>query len=358
MAIIGTDEFTGSPRMVIGTDNRVHVLYDISRSSGPGELVYATCASNCVQAASWTKTNLASIFGGAWSSPSNGAPLVIDSQNRLTFTVDRKAFTSRAVSLATCASDCGTVANWSVGNIRSFGTRTSLAVSGTTLHQLIDNATALNDGDSLAYRTCASNCTVEASWQELGNLFVYDGQKPLQIVATAQGGVRVVYNQGLSAASQPANVKAQDNKMLVWGCDSNCLQLSSWSGFITGAVGDGKDGLALAEQAGSMILSVSNSDRVFARACSANCLNGANWQGADIDTLTAMTAAYDPFALTAITCSGVRPQSATWNFSQTALAVRPDGSAAFAHTAGILRTCTGGASVVYVPGFGRLVFVP
>lgn len=358
VAIVGADQSTGSTRMVIGTDNRLHLLYEIVRTSGPGELIYATCASSCTQPASWTKTNLASLFGGGWDSPSNGTPLVIDSQNRLTFTVDRKIYANGGLTLATCASGCSTVASWSVGTIRASGTRTVLAARGTTLHQLIDNDTPSGNATSLAYRTCASNCTAEASWQELPNLFVYDGQMPLAIAATASGGVRVVYNQGPSDANQPAPIKAQDNKMLVWGCDSNCLQLSSWSGFITGAVGDGTDGIALSEQAGSMVIAISNTDRVFARYCGSNCLTDTNWLSADVDTTAVMTAEYDPFALTADTCGGTRPQSATWHYAHGVVAIRPDGSVAFAHAASILRTCTGGTSVVYVPGFGRLVFVP
>lgn len=358
VAIVGTDEFTGSVRMVIGADARLHLLYDVSRTAGAAELIYATCAGNCTQPASWTKTNLASLFGGGWNSPTYGAPLVIDAQGRLTFTVDRKIYANGAVTLATCASGCSTVGNWSVGNIRAAGARTALAASGITLHQLIDNDMPSVNATSLAYRVCAGNCTQEASWQELPNLFIYDGRGPVQLVTTAQGGVRVAYNQGTSDASQPANIKAQDGKLIVWGCDANCTQLSSWTGFITGVVGDGQDGLALAEQAGSMALYISNSDRAFVRACSAGCLDSANWQAGDLDTAVAMTAEYDPFAYSAVTCSGARPQSATWHFSQAALALRPDGSAAFAHTASILRTCPGGTSVVYVPGFGRVVFVP
>ena len=174
VVIVGTDEFTGSVRMVLGTDNRVHLLYDVSHTSGASELNYATCASNCTQPASWTKTNLASLFGGGWNSPSYGTPLAIDSQNRLTFTVDRKTYSNGGVTLATCASGCGTVGNWSTGVIRAAGTRTALAASGTTLHQLIDDDTPSANAQRLAYRTCAGNCTVEASWQELPNLFAFE----------------------------------------------------------------------------------------------------------------------------------------------------------------------------------------
>jgi hypothetical protein len=358
VAILATEEFTGATRLVIGTDNRLHLLYDVSHSAGAEELIYATCASNCTQPASWTKTNLASLFGGAWDSPSNGTPLVIDSQNRLSFTVDRMIYTNGGLTLATCASNCSTLASWTAGVIRATGTRTALAAQGTTLHQLVDNATASTNGTTLAYRTCASNCTQQASWQELPNLFVYDGAQPLSMAVTAQGVVHVAYNQGLSDASQPANIKAQDNKLLIWGCTSNCTTLSSWSGFITGAAGDGSEGIAMAEQLGSLVISISNSDRVFARYCGSNCLSEASWQSGDLDTAASVTADYNPYTLMQASCSGVAPQSATWHLAQGVVAIRPDGSAAFAHAASILRICPGSSSVVYVPGYGRFVFVP
>ena len=359
VAIVGTHEFSGSTRLVIGTDNRLHLLYDVSRTAGSSELVYATCASNCTQSASWTKTNIASILGFAWSSPANGSPLVIDAQNRLSFTVDRKIFSNGGVTLGTCASNCTDVANWSSGNIRANGTRTVLAARGTTLHQLIDDdPPSGGNARTLAYRTCAGNCTQEASWQELPNLFIYDGLKPLAIAVTAQGGVRAVYNQGTSASNESPAIKAQDNKMLVWGCETNCLQISSWSGFITGAVDDGERGLSLAEQGGSMVIAITNDDRVFARYCGQNCLTDTNWLMDDVDTSLAVTAAYDPFTYAEATCSGARPLSATWHLAHGVVAIRPDGSAAFTHAASILRVCPGSTGPVYIPGYGRLVFVP
>jgi hypothetical protein len=71
-----------------------------------------------------------------------------------------------------------------------------------------------------------------------------------------------------------------------------------------------------------------------------------------------VTDEYDPFAFAAGTCEGDPPQFATWHLTQGVVALRPDASVAFAHTASILRTCPGSSSVGYLPGFGRLVFVP
>ena len=358
VTIVGSHQFTGSQRLVIGSDNRLHLIYDVSTTPGAAELIYATCASNCTQSASWTKTDLASLFGGGWVTASYGSPLVIDSQGRLSFTVDRRIYLDGGLTLATCASNCSTLGNWSAGKIRSGGTRTALAARGTTLHQLVDNTTTGLNANALSYRTCASNCTQEASWQELPNVFVYDGQMPLAIAVTAQGGVRIVYNQGTSDASQPTNIKAQDNKMLVWGCDSNCLQISAWSGLIMGAVSDGDRGISLAEQGGALVLAISNSNRIITKFCGSNCLLDTSWQSADVDTSAAMTADFNPFTYVGATCSGNPPQSATWHLEQGVVAIRPDGAVAFAHAAHILRTCPNSTSVVYLPGFGRLVYLP
>lgn len=354
---IGQADFIGSPRLVVGSDNRVHVLYDAT-TNRVDALNYATCAANCAQPASWTTTNLASLVGGGWVSPGRGAPLAIDSQNRLSFTVDRKIYTNGGLTLVTCGAGCTNVASWQSGTIRATGTRTALAARGTTLHQLVDNAGTSGGGNRLAYRTCSSDCTQAANWQELPDIFVYDGAMPLSIAVTAQGGVRLAYNQGVSASTEPANIKAQDNRLLIWSCDSNCLQQASWSGLIAGAARDGEDGINLAEFGGALVLSLSNGDRVIARVCEQGCLQEANWQAADLDTSQAMAAQYNPFTAASTACGGASPTTASWVLSQGVVAVRPDGAAALVHTASILRTCPGSTSVGYLPGYGRLVYLP
>jgi len=356
--IIDTHNTTGRVRMVIGTDKRLHMIYDTSDGGSASGLIYATCASDCTDAGNWVKTELASLFGGSWNSPSNGAPLVIDANNRLTFTVDRKIWLNGGLTLATCAANCSTLSNWSAGTIRSGGTRTSLAARGTTLHQLVDNDTTTTDATALSYRTCSANCTNPASWQELPDMFAYDGLQATAIAVTANDEVRIVYNQGVSGANQSAAVKAQDNKMLIWGCDADCLDAKSWSGFSIGNAGDGAEGIAMAELGGALVLSVTNTSRVLTRYCTENCLVDSNWDEAIIDSTDELTATYDPYTLTATTCVDRPPQSATWHLQQGAVAIRPDGALAFAHAAYLLRTCPLSSTVDYRPGYGRLVFAP
>jgi hypothetical protein len=357
LSVIATDETLGAPHLVVGSDGGLHLRYDVTRTVGAGEIVYATCASNCGQAASWTKTNLASLFGGGWNTPQYGSPMVIDTENRVSFTVDRSLYLNGGLTLATCTSDCSSLDSWSAGRIGT-GIQTSLTARGTTLHQIVDNRVGSSSTTALSYRTCAANCTVETSWQTLPNVFPYDGTMPNAIVVTAAGGIRVVYNQGTSDASASAAVKAQDNRMLFWSCDANCLQSTSWSGLVTGAAGDGAKGIAMAETGGAIVLAVTNGDRVFAKVCGQNCLNESQWQTADVDTIDTWTSQYDPILMTASTCSGVPPTNASWTLSNGVLAIRPDGAVAFADVASILRACPGSTYVDYQPGYGRVVYLP
>lgn len=70
---------------------------------------------------------------------------------------------------------------------------------------------------------------------------VHDGVIPTAIAVTASGGVRVAYNQGVWASNQTP-IKAQDNRLLVWSCDSNCLAAAGWSGTVIGNSLDGEEG--------------------------------------------------------------------------------------------------------------------
>jgi len=356
-AILDEHEFNGNVRMAIGSDDRLHLSYDATDGSS-NQLIYGTCASDCGDASNWTGVDLAPLFGGGWVSPTNGSPMVVDAEGRVSFTVDRKIYLDGGVTLATCAGDCTDYANWSAGTIATTGTRTALAARGTTLHQLIDNADGNGTGTALGYRTCAADCTDPASWSALDNLFVYDGVMPLAIAVTAEGGVRIAYNQGVSDAGQPADVKAQDNSMLIWGCDADCLEPTSWSGIISGAEGDGVDGIAMVEFGGALVLSISNSNRILTRICTADCLLDTSWSEGEIDTSEAMTNEYDPLVFADASCGSNQLEFASWHLTQGVTAVRPDGSVAFAHTAHILRSCFGSTTVDYLPGYGRVAYVP
>lgn len=279
--------------------------------------------------------------------------MVIDSQNRISFVVSTLTFNA-TLTLVTCGGSCDTLTNWSTGVFRQGGTRTAMAAHGTTLH-----AITWNDNDSLVYRTCASNCTQPTSWQETPPLFIHDGSMPTAIAVTASGGIRVAYNQGVSASNQSAAIKLQDNRLLAWSCDSNCLQTASWAGTIIGNAEDGNEGISLVEAGGTQVLLSTNSIDATGLLCSANCTDGASWQTVPVDSSTAIGNQYDPIAHGSVGCSNGNAYFAAWYLDDGVLAVRPDGSVATAFGSHILRKCTAlQTSASYLPGFGRLTYFP
>lgn len=341
--------WTNRPRLVVGSDGRLHALYETDELQTQ-QTVYSTCAANCSVPSSWTKSYLTSLFVG-WSAEYRGAPLVIDDQHRLSFVVSDLTIHS-ILKLATCATGCTDVANWSVGVVRDGGGRTAMAARGTTLHAVV-----YNDVDSLVYRTCSSNCTEAANWQESPPLFIHDGIGQVAVVVTAQNGVRVAYNQGVSAADQSAAIKAQDSRLLVWSCDANCLVPANWAGVILGDVREGEAGLSMAEAGGALVLSLVSTVAINTRVCLSGCTNAAQWGVSLVDSAELMALEYDPYVYGLSGCSS-RPSFAAWYPVEGSLAIRPDGSLAFANANHMLRTCPGQSSPSYLPGFGRVVFLP
>ncbi|MEW5739983.1 MAG: hypothetical protein AB1938_13710, partial [Myxococcota bacterium] len=336
-------------RLVIGTDNRLHALYETQESGGT-QTIYSTCAANCTQAGSWSRTDLTSLLDG--SAPWRGAPMVIDSQNRVYFIVSHLTFNPK-VTIATCASGCDTLSNWTTGVFRQGGSRTAMAARGTTLHAIMHN-----ENNELVYRTCTGNCTVTSNWQESPPLFVFNSYQPTAIAVTAQGGVRVAYNQGNGGSSDP-QIMAQDYRLLVWSCDANCMDPTSWNGVILGDANEGTEGLSLVEAGGGLVLLSTNETTATVHVCSSGCTNNANWQRGVVDSSEAFRLAYDPVTYGSSGCSPGPASFAAWYLDDGIAALRPDGSAAFVFGSHMLRKCYPTQDMAtWLPGFGRLAYVP
>lgn len=347
---------TGAPlmnrtRLALGPDGRLHALYETDEL-GLSQTIYSSCAANCTQAASWSKVYLTSLFVGQ-SAGWRGAPLAVDSQGRVSFIVSTLS-TNATLTIATCAANCDSVGNWTTGLFRQGGSRTAMVARGTALH-----AVTYNDNDSLVYRTCASDCTVTANWQESPPLFIHDGYMPTSIAVTAQGGVRVAYNQGPSASSQTPPIKAQDNRMLVWSCDANCLAPAGWNGVMLGDSREGEEGIALVELGGALAVVATNSIDAKVHVCTSGCTEAANWGRAPVDSSEAFRLQYDPVTYGSAGCSNGNASFAAWYLDDGVIAVRPDGSAAVAFGSHMLRKCNPLQTMAsYLPGFGRLVWLP
>jgi hypothetical protein len=182
---------------------------------------------------------------------------------------------------------------------------------------------------------------------------------PTAIAVTASGGVRVAYNQGTSASNQSAAIKAQDNRVLAWSCDSNCLATASWSGTIVGNARDGEEGISLAEAGGALVLLTTNTVDATGLICTTNCTDGASWQTVPVDSSTAFGAQYNPITYGSAGCSSPPAYYAAWYLDDGVVAIRPDGSVATAFGSHMLRRCSSGqVNATFMPGFGRIVYFP
>ncbi|GMU63656.1 MAG: hypothetical protein AMXMBFR34_54190 [Myxococcaceae bacterium] len=342
-------------RLAVAADGRVHLLWESANQGGPSQTTYATCASNCLGAANWTTLDLTSLLQGT-SAPYRGAPMVVDSAGRVSFITSTLTFGATVV-LSTCASNCTSLSSWTAGIIRNAGSRSSLAAVGTALHLVMNN-----EAGALIYRTCSQNCTEMANWQESPPLFAHGEAPPVSLTATASGGLRVAYNQGTALSTEPPDVQQQNDRVLVWGCDGNCLDPMSWNGVLLGEARDGEDGLALLALGEALALAVTTSGQqtITVRSCESGFTTATNWQEGLVDSSSLMNADVDPYAAIGCTDSSggsVRPSFAAWYPSQPALALSPTGSAAIVHAPTLLRTCPG-ANPTRLWGIGRLRFIP
>ncbi len=348
-----TTNFAAHARLGVGPTGRVHVVYELGGPSSEERTIYASCAGSCDQGGNWAKTELTPLQGYN-AAAYRSAPLVVDSQDRVSFITDDLTVNAK-VLLTTCASGCDQLSNWKAGYIRTGGHRMEMAAGGTTLHMVLNN-----DFSALVYRTCSANCTEEASWQESPPLFTHNGQSAVSLTATPGGALKLAYNQGTAPDNESDAVKAQNRKMLVWTCPGNCAQQASWKGVVLGELGEGDDGLKLVSAGDTMVLTTTTVSELRVRVCSAGCEDAQAWTGGVVDSSEAISAAVDPYAIQGCSSNGmaVRPAFAAWYPNAPAVTLTPSGGALFVHAPYILRTCSGSGSPTRLPGIGRVIWAP
>ncbi len=341
---------TSNPRLAIGSDGRLHAMFERSTTAGGYDTVYATCASNCSAASSWTKLSITPVTGQA-NAAFRGAPFVVDSAHR----VSAILVSGSQLQLATCAANCTQIGSWSIGAVRNEGFRTSMAAQGTTLH-MVTHYTDAQYGGLLVYRTCAANCTQQASWVESPGLFAHELIYPTTLAVTATGRVILAYNQGAAGAAQPAAVKANDNALLLWECASGCMNAANWQGNVLGTALAGAEGLSVAALGDARALAITQDVDVKLLACESNCHMASAWGGLVIDDVAGLNAAVDPKP--AAKCTG-SPYFASWYPRGASLAIAPTtGAAAVATNTVLISQCSASSTRGTSGGFTRLSFFP
>ncbi len=335
--------------LAVGADLRVHVVYEMG-----GAYTYATCAADCGQLSSWTQSPLSVPSSCDYVGGENN--LVIDAQGRLSFITSD--FNETSLCLNTCAGSCGSAASWSSGQVltasgASGRPKSAFALGGTALHVLLDDGV-----EGVRYATCSGNCTQPSSWQA-SSFFLYHGATPLALAATASGKVYAAYNQGITAATVPANDKQNDDRLIVWECAGSCTTNTSWHGVVLGAAGDGKNGLSVVE-AGGGVLVVSADTQLSVHGCAGSCGSGPSWRSGTLETIQERAALMpDPYTTLGCTVNGqpARPDFAAWYPQHPAVSLAGDGSM-LVHSMGMgIRVCPGLTTRTPFPGYGELLWV-
>jgi len=248
--------------------------------------------------------------------------------------------------------NCADGRSWTTGVIRTGGYRSALAVSGNRLHHVVANESGFTGTDGLVYRTCSSNCTDAASWQESAPIFAYDANGTVTLAAVGSE-VRLAYNQGFS--TDPA-VQGQNTRLLYWTCSSGCTDAGNWSGVTLANPKDG-DHLSMNAIGPVTVLSyASEALEMVLAVCEGNCLDPASWQFAALDSTADMNAEHDPYA---VLCGGSRPSFASWYPERPSLAVSPTtGAGLLVHVGAMLQQCSSGSNSSKIDLLGRVVYLP
>jgi len=303
--------------------------------------LYATCASGCGNAASWTFLDVSSLSTGR-SAVLTERPFMVEPSGRVSF------FTSDPGIYFACTSGCTMLSNWSA-NVSLGNGPLHAAVDGTGVtHVLLRGGTTAANERILKYARCASNCTMPASWQ-ISNLgFLHNANDySASLTATASGRVFIAYNQGVISVSMSGNQKMQVNSCL----GANCVDLNTWSSFSIGALNEGVEGSWLeASGEGVALASVEQFD-LNLRACESDCHLPASWVGGVvIDNSTAMNMAVPPDSATR--CMGTS-QSATWWPSAPAVGISTRGVVVVHNPYAIVK-CPQDTNPHRIPPIGRV----
>lgn len=334
-------------RLVADGALNVNLLYE-TEEAGVMRTVFGRCAGLCTEPARWRWADLTDRLEGRVVDYLS-ASLAADEAGGAALVAHRPDGAG-GVALAACPDECGDPTRWSVLPLRETGTRASVTVSAQGLHVL----THESDGQ-MVYLECtlAGGCNTRG-WSESPPLFVHAGPGSVGLIAVGTE-LRLAYNQGSAPAELPAEVHALDDQLLFHTCNSDCTEATSWS---TADLGPGNgEYLGLTAYGRFTGLAITRQDRTLGVAlCQSGCGDVRGWVLDLRDTPEELDAVEDPYART---CTGERPELATWAAHRPAFAVSPvTGSGLYAYTARLTRRCRVGGAEERLDGFGRVVYIP
>jgi hypothetical protein len=273
-----TNSGLGSSLVIDATG--LHATYQIF--NGQGDLRYAACAGNCIQATSWQATTIDSA-----GDTGHDAALAADGSGQLHVTYIERAGGARGhLKYALCATGCTTASNWQITVLDSgtflFSSPRALAVDGTGRRHLVYQKSDSLGVAPLYYARCDTGCASAASWQatlvDPDPLF-----DAVPVVALDEGGhPRSGYWDHLN------------NQVVISyaSCDTQCNTTDGWHILPLQTIEQGSSDLLqhslLVDQAGRPHMSFQHSGLSYA-GCNLNCSVPGSWFEVPIEATTGGT---------------------------------------------------------------------
>jgi hypothetical protein len=189
----------------VGETGRLHLVTYAPAGSGPSQLRYATCETDCADPASWANA-LIPVFGLPWDVSRS---LTIDRTGRLHVIVTNAGI----LSYATCPSDCVSPAQWSTTPADWPGASAlspSLAVDAAGgVHLVFTDVSR-----AFTYAHCDADCATPSSW---GTLRLDEGDY--------HGSALTVDEAGRITALNPVSLPGE---LRFLTCLSDCLEARNW----------------------------------------------------------------------------------------------------------------------------------
>ncbi|MDB2569456.1 putative Ig domain-containing protein, partial [Candidatus Poseidonia alphae] len=263
--------------IAVDSEDVVHIAYYSHRDDTNAvtqDLKYATCASSCASASSWSNITIdATGFVGYSTS------IAVDSNDGVH--ISYTDLTNDALKYTMCSSSCGTASSWSNVSVDDIGTGdlkpTDIAIDSNDAVHITYHWQGISNLN-VRYATCTTSCASASSW-------------------TNTSGISLSHIQGAALAidsNDALHIAGYDfdNKDIIYlACTSSCTSASSWSNISAVTTGNVGGRLSIAvDSTNNPHISYQNgvfgisSVRLGYATCTSSCLTASSfWTHGTVD---------------------------------------------------------------------------
>jgi hypothetical protein len=276
------------PVLRLTASGQPRLMYDRLRSGGGlvNEMIYNACDNACTNPANWTELAIASYRTVGYAPDTRYFDLDPQGRPRALASADNEQMTYFECNASCTASS----SNWTVTGLGRTGLQPSIALdaSGTAHVVFRANDPAINaDNNVLFYAVCSQTCSDAGQWGLLPIVLTgRDTRGRFAVAADSSGRPRLAFFSG-DLAGTAADAA---NRLFYYWCDSDCVAPgSAWQGYDLGlAPKDGASPDLVLDANNRPHISYLNDDsqyQVGYIVCTAACESGSpTWQGGHLES--------------------------------------------------------------------------